>query len=118
VNVTQTVVIPTELLSGLVEQMTLLVEQLRNLHMDLSEGVKELKEIKALLVEAKAELTGKINELQDKVAVLEEAMSHIDVPPQEAVDALNDVKGVAQEMADIIKTVPDPAVPDPEQPAA
>jgi hypothetical protein len=70
-------------------------KEVRKMATQISELATELANVKNLLVEAAGELTGKIDALEAALALSGEL-------PQEAQDALEEVRATAQGLADIV----------------
>lgn len=76
---------------------------------------EDLQAIKAQLLKAKAEIKGKLAELATKVEQLEAALASASVTDPAVDAAIADVKGVAQEIDDLVPDVVEeiPAEQDP-----
>lgn len=73
--------------------------------------VEELEAVKAQLRKAKVELSGKLAELNANVESLTAALASAEVADENVINALGDVRAVAQELDDLVPDAPEPLEP-------
>ena len=89
----------------------MMIHTLNIFHPHTKEILMKLSELSAAIAAVSAQLTKARDEILDKITALEDALMDVDLP-EEAIAAINALRGDAQSLDDI---VPD-AIPDADPP--